>query len=188
MEAVQLKHLSVEAYFRLEADSDLRYEYHDGFVTAMAGGTPNHSLISANMLTALNVALRKMGMGCRVYTGNAKIHIKKSNKYLYPDCTVVCDDPRLSGVSILNPTLIVEVLSDSTAAYDRGDKFHFYRQIPSLKEYVLVSQDKPVVEVFTRHRDLWGIKRYEGLDAKVHLVSVALDVPVGDIFAGLKFD
>src|SRR5690606_21070696 len=143
-------------YLELEAGSEERYEFVDGMVYAMAGGTPEH----ARLALALGAELRSVlaAKGCGVYTSDLKIRIEATNRSTYADAVVVCGPNRFSELdanAVTNPTVIVEVLSPSTEASDRGEKWRHYQRIPSLREYVLVSQGEPYIEVFRREGDEW---------------------------------
>jgi len=146
-------------YLAFEAQSDARHEYLNGEVFAMAGGTITHGALTAAVITALSSALRDRR--CRVLSSDVRVRVKATGLATYPDVSVVCqqietDDDDRHGV--LNPSVIVEVLSDSTEAYDRGAKAAHYRRIPSLREYVLVSQREPLIEVHRRNeRGNWEL-------------------------------
>ncbi|WP_448564196.1 Uma2 family endonuclease [Trichothermofontia sp.] len=153
-------YLSPEAYLAAEATSPVKHEYRDGKVYAMAGSTDEHNLMAGNLYTLLRGHLR--GSGCRAYFADVKARIEAINHYYYPDVMVTCDDrDRSSSTFKQYPCLIVEVLSDSTEAFDRGDKFTDYRHLASLQEYVLISQTRPQVDVFHRNAEgLWVLHPY----------------------------
>ncbi|MEO1627040.1 MAG: Uma2 family endonuclease, partial [Bacteroidota bacterium] len=124
---------------------------------------------------------------CKPITSEAKLHIKKENKYVYPDTMVICGEIERAednSDAISNPILIVEVLSKSTLEYDKGDKFYFYRQIPSLQEYVLIEQDRHVVEVYFKKdkMELWKISRYDGIDQAIVLQSLGITIRMQDLY------
>jgi Uma2 family endonuclease len=151
MEHVLKKKLSLEEYNQMEEEEQWRYEYHSGEVFAMAGGDPKHSAIAGSIIYLLSSALK--GKGCTPFTSDTKFYIEALNKSLYPNVSVVCRPFERSDKdkhALVNPVLLVEVLSESTADYDRGAKFRYYSKIPSLREYVLVEQNSLTVE--TRHR------------------------------------
>ena len=181
-----------ETYLQIEAESDVKHEFHDGLIVAMAGGTPTHSLLGANANTALNIALRSKGAGCRVYNSELKIRVPSTNRALYPDATVICGDPEFNSEDphgLLNPILIVEVLSDSTDSYDRGDKFFHYRQIPSLKEYLLVSQNNVKVEsFFRREENLWEINYAIGREDSIILKSLGVELSMADLYRMVEME
>jgi Uma2 family endonuclease len=191
MEASTLRDLTVTEYLDIEREHDQRYEYHDGFIYALAGGSINHNRISGNSFGTLRGELRNGKKDCEVFINDVKVHIASSNSYLYPDVMVVCGDIETAEhnkESITNPVLIIEVLSESTASYDRGDKFHKYRQIPSLVDYVLIEQTSKQVDVFHRDRggDLWKISSFTGGD--VHLASLDLTLALETLYEGVVFE
>ncbi len=166
-------------YVAAELESSVRHEFIRGEVFAMAGGTPEHSALGAAIIFTLTAALR--GKPCRVYSSDLRIRIPNTDMTTYPDASVVCgkletapDDPN----AVLNPTLLVEVLSESTEAYDRGAKASHYRRIASLKEYVFVAQDEPRLEVYRRNeRGGWELfEARSGASLELQSVGVTLDV------------
>lgn len=152
--------MSYAAYLEAEAASEHKHEYLRGEVFAMAGGTPEHTAIAAAVITELSVALR--GRPCRVFGSDLRIRVEDTDLSTYPDVTVVCDSLERSSIdphAVTNPILLVEVLSDSTEAYDRGEKFLHYRRLASLREYLLVSQRKPLIESYVRtERGTWELR------------------------------
>ena len=182
---------TVSEYLHREQESLERHEYLDGEMLLMAGGSADHSLITANVIGELRSRLR--GHPCRVYDSNLRVRITKTVLYTYPDASVICgsrqidpDDP--TGQTILNPRVIVEVLSPSTEAYDRGEKFGRYRQLDSLEEYVLVSQLTPRIEMFFRQSDgTWLFDAASELTATAKLRSLKIDLPLTDVYAGIEF-
>jgi len=151
--------MSYPEYLSLEAASETKHEYLDGEVFAMAGGTITHGALAGAVITALSIALRDRA--CRVLSSDVRVRSKATGLATYPDVTVVCQKIEVDADDahgILNPTVIVEVLSDSTEGYDRGAKAAHYRRIPSLREYVLVSQREPLIEVYRRNeRGNWEL-------------------------------
>lgn len=177
--------LTLKEYNQLEEENSQRYEYHDGEVFAMAGGEPKHSAISGNIITALNQRLRNKD--CNVFTSDQKVHITSIKRSLYPDVSVVCglvERSEKDTKAIVNPVLLVEVLSDSTARYDQGDKFKFYSKLPSLQEYVLVSQQQPSVQIFYRSpdTDLWQMGWIEDPTQPVTLQSLSIEIPLQELY------
>lgn len=169
--ASAFSYISPEEYLAAETTSPIKHEYRDGEVYAMAGGTDAHNQIAGNLYALLRAHLR--GTGCRTYFADVKAHIEVLNRFYYPDVMVTCDDRDLSSSTFKHyPCLIVEVLSDSTEAFDRGDKFTDYRHLESLQEYVLVSQTRPQVEVFRRNAEgLWVLHPFSEGD-RISLTSV----------------
>lgn len=187
MEAHQLPKMSVEEYIHHEKEAGQKYEFHDGLICALAGGSLNHGLLIGNIYAELRNGLKRKGSNCKAITSEVKLYIKNENKFVYPDSMIVCGEiekaePHQEAVT--NPVLIVEVLSKSTVEYDKGDKFYYYRQIPTLKEYVLIEQDRYVVEVYCKQgeSDLWSISRYEGLETNIKLHSVSLEISMKDLY------
>ncbi len=193
MKAHKLPKFSLEEYIQHEIQTKQKHEFHDGALFALAGGSLEHALLVGNIYAELRNGLKAKNSNCKPITSEAKLHIKKENKYLYPDCMVVCGEIEKSEdhkEALCNPMLIVEVLSKSTSEYDRGDKFYFYRQIPSLREYVLIEQSRYVVEVFYKKskNSLWSISRYEGLAENVKLQSLGIEVNMKDLYFDIKLD
>ncbi len=174
-------YFSPEDYLAAEAASPTKHEYRDGDVYAMAGGTDAHITLALNLWAMLRSHLRDRG--CRAYALDMKARIEARNRFYYPDVMVTCDD-RDTALSTYkqHPCLIVEVVSDSTEAFDRGDKFADYRQIDSLEEYVLISQTRPQVEVFRRSDErLWVLHPYAQGD-QVSLASVGWVGSMADLY------
>ncbi len=177
-------------YLALEERAVHKSEYHNGQILAMSGGTLNHSLISANMIGVLRNALK--GQACRVLDSNLKVYIEQANHFVYPDGMVICDAPIFFEERkdvIQNPILVVEVLSDSTEAYDRSDKFQRYMSLPSFQEYVLINQKKKKIEVFYRQDEKqWIYRVYQEPDTHVFLNSLHLHLEVVEIYDKVSWD
>jgi len=176
--------LTPEEYLAIERRAEYKSEYVDGVMYEMAGGSEAHNLITGNVVTELNIQLRKAP--CKVYPSDMKVREPDSRKFHYPDVSVVCGETQFADKHrdvILNPVLIVEVLSDTTAAYDRGKKFQSYQQINSLQEYVLIAQDEPVVETFVRQSDgSWRYTKVAAIDESISLSSVNCQLALRDIY------
>jgi Uma2 family endonuclease len=178
-------------YLRRERDSAVRHEYYHGEVFAMAGGSPDHSLIISNVNREVGTRLK--GTPCRVYESSLRVRVLRPTSYTYPDVSVVCgvwqfDPLDTNEQTVLNPTLIVEVLSPSTESWDRGGKFQNYRQMESLREYVLVSTDKPLVETFLRQTDgTWIYAAAAGREARAALQSLRIELPLAEVYDGVEF-
>lgn len=181
---------TIEEYLALEEQSLTRHEYHNGEILAMSGGTPKHSLIGSNTITELNLAKRKNGRKCRTYGSDARIFIDSVNHFVYPDAMIVCGKSEFSKKdknSFTNPLLIVEVLSESTANYDRGEKFRKYRTLPSFREYVLIDQYQPVVDVlFRSDENYWKIISYIGLEKEVYINTLDCSIKMSDIYRDVE--
>lgn len=184
--------LTVEEYFRLEETSDVRHQFRDGTVFAMAGTTYHHNLIVANVVGALYRQLN--GKPCRVLDSNARLRIPRKARYYYGDASVVCGPPQFdpagpSTTTIANPRVVIEVLSDSTERFDRGSKFDDYRDVESLREYVLISQHSPRVEVYVRQQDgTWRFQPSAGLAEVAKLDSIDAELSLAEIYGGVTFD
>jgi Uma2 family endonuclease len=146
MSAIPKRLFTEEEYLTREEMSPFKSEFYRGEIFAMAGGTPRHALLAASCI----IAIRKKRPRCRVYSGDAKVHIPENTLYTYPDVTVVCGKPEIINNALCNPILIVEVLSPSTRGYDRTEKRILYGDIPSLQEYVVVEQDEQRVDIWRK--------------------------------------
>jgi Uma2 family endonuclease len=186
MGANPLPKISPEEYFERERTAESRSEYYDGYMYAMAGGSWAHAKLIHNLSRRLGNALENRK--CSILASDMRVGLS-SNTYLYPDVLVVCSDPKFLNFRndvVLNPLLIVEVLSPTTEAYDRGFKAQQYRSIPSLQEYALVSQAAPVIEVFRRGTNgVWLLKESKGMDVLCDFESVEVAIPHDQIFEGV---
>ncbi|HVQ37830.1 MAG TPA: Uma2 family endonuclease [Pyrinomonadaceae bacterium] len=184
MASVPNYYLTPEDYLALERKAEFKSEYMDGAVYAFAGGSPRHNLIVANVIITLGLQLR--GRPCRVYPSDLKVSVPNFKRFFYPDVSVVCGDDEVADDErdvLLNPKLIVEVSSESTAAFDRGKKFLSYQQIESLREYLLVSQDEMLVEDYTRQgNDTWLYTKVTGLDGSLSLPSIECTLSLKDVY------
>jgi len=203
MPAEKPRRYTLDEYFAMEAAMpEAKLEYRDGEIVnirelqaldpqGMAGGSFRHVQISGNVLACLRTALHESP--CNAYGSDLRVQIVSKSLFFYPDVTVVCGKPDLEqrsgiGETLRNPKLLVEVLSPSTEAYDRGIKFHRYFEIPSLEEYVLISQNEPRVEVYLRREDgTWLLTSFNGLEKNIRLASINIEIPLREIFAGVEF-
>jgi Uma2 family endonuclease len=177
--------MSYEEYLAWESTQEIRHEYFNGEVIAMAGGTRNHNRVSFNFSKILDAALTDRQ--CEVYIADVKVQVEPSRKYFYPDVVVTCDQRDRDPQLVMFPCLIIEVLSPSTEAYDQDFKFSQYRQFESLQEYVLVQSEQPIVEVFQRNQDhQWLFCEY-GLGDRFCLQSLNLEILVDDLYSKAKF-
>ncbi len=182
-------HLTPKAYLKLERKATTKNEYVNGETIAMAGASFAHNFITLDTATHLNNQL--MDGECQVATGDLRVKVIQTESYFYPDIVVVCGEPRAEDNvfdTLLNPTLIVEVLSSSTELYDRDEKFAHYRQIDSLQEYVLISQDKVQVMQYRRQEPEWLPTEFWTLSDVVPLVSIGCKLPLQHIYRRVKFD
>lgn len=175
-------------YLDWERQQPDRYEFYNGEIFAQAGGTRRHSLISANAIRSLGNLL--VDGDCEVHSSDMRVHVEAADVYVYPDASVVC--PPIEGEAddvISNPVLVIEVLSPSTSDFDRGTKFGYYRQIPSLRDYLVISQDEYRVEHhFLRQGELWALRDVEGIEEVLHLAGLEIDLPMSEVYAKVKFD
>ena len=183
---------TIEEYLAKERDALDRHEYHDGEILAMSGGIVKHSRVGTNAIVALGAALR--GKPCQPYGPDLRVSIQQSRRYVYPDVTVICGDPILDpkddrGETIINPTVIVEVLSPSSERYDRTEKFDHYWQIPTLQEYVLISQTSARVESYVRRgAGPWLFNTFAGKDQVAQFASIEVNIPLAEIYSGVSFE
>ncbi len=177
--------LSEADYLVFEEKAPLRHEYVGGEAYAMSGGTLRHNRISGNAYISLSMALKVKP--CQVYMNDVKLHVARDSAYYYPDVMVTCSEQATAANEsqvVSDPVLVVEVLSPSTEATDRREKLHAYRHLPSLQEYVLISQDTQQVEIYRRQGDIgWLFITYEPGDT-VEFASVDVTVPLADLYAG----
>jgi Uma2 family endonuclease len=181
---------TLEEYFELELSSEEKYEYFDGEVFNMSGGSPAHEQVIVNLIINLGNKLR--GRGCRVFPSNLRVKVPSLPPYRYPDLTALCGTPhyeKIGGIDALtNPTLIAEVLSSSTEAYDRGDKFTNYKSIESFGEYVLIAQHRPHVTHYVKGDDgRWAYEEINELDALLVLASLDCRIELRDVYENVEF-
>ncbi|MCU0547555.1 MAG: Uma2 family endonuclease [Oscillatoriaceae cyanobacterium Prado104] len=179
-------YISPEEYLQLEEKSSIKHEYKQGDIYAMAGASNVHVLIAGNLYTLLRNHLR--GRGCLPYMADTKVRIESINIYYYPDIAVTCDSRDRELINFLrHPCLIVEVLSPTTEAFDRGDKFADYRHLESLQEYILISQNRIQVDCFRRNdRGQWVLYPYRAGDT-IHLASVNFSGAIEDLYEDVDF-
>jgi Uma2 family endonuclease len=184
-----LSRLTETEYLEFERAAEYKSEFFDGEMFAMAGGTPQHSLIGANLVAEFRNRLKDKP--CTAYNADLRIKVEATGLYSYPDLSVVCGPLQFAqgtDDTVLNPTVLVEVLSDSTEAYDRGRKFENYRQIPGLREYLLVSQKEPRIEQFIRQPDgHWLLIEAAGMEKTLALPSLQITISLAEIFLKVEF-
>jgi Uma2 family endonuclease len=181
--------LTPEEYLAIERDVPGKHEYYRGEMFAMGGASREHNLITGNVAAALHALLAKRP--CESYHNDMRVKVSATGLYTYPDVVVTCEKPRFEDPvldTLLNPQAIVEVLSDSTEKYDRGKKAEHYRQLESLREYLLVSHDRPHVELFTREEDgVWRLTEATGLEGSIELPTIACRLSLADVYAKVEF-
>jgi Uma2 family endonuclease len=177
-------------YLSMERNSSEKHEFAFGEIYAMGGASARHVEIVGNIVSELHNQLRQRP--CRVYSTDLRLCVDADHRYTYPDVVVVCGQPRFLDEqldTLLNPDLIVEVLSESTRNYDRGDKFQQYRGISSFREYLLVDQAKAHVERHSKQQDgTWSLWETDSLDEVIRLESIAVTLPVTEIYLKIEFD
>ena len=178
-----------EDYLAAEREAEVRHEYVDGQVFNMVGATAEHNIVGANITTALVNQLK--GRPCLVFATDMKVRVETADACKYPDLVALCGDCRFFDERrdvLSNPSLIIEVLSASTEAYDRGEKFALYRRLPSLSEYVLVSQDRKRVELFTKQVDGgWLLTEYNDDEDKIGLTSIGCFLVLREVYDKVEF-
>jgi len=175
-------------YLELERKSEIRSEYLAGRIYAMSGASRRHNLIAGNCYREISAQLRSKP--CEAYIGDMRLKVSPTGMYTYPDIVAVCGDPRFEDSfidTLLNPAVIVEVLSESTEAYDRGEKFAHFRRLETLREYVLVSQDKIRIEHYRREGEQWVLSEISDPDATLDLTSIDCHVGIGAIYEKVEF-
>ncbi len=189
MSALSKPYLTAKEYLDAERRSDIRHEYYRGETFAMSGASREHNLVALNIGAELRAALK--GRPCEVYTNDMRVLIEATGLHTYPDVVVVCGEPRfLEGVEVdtlLNPTVLIEVLSPSTSSYERGRKFAHYRQLNSLCEYVLIEQDEASIDRYTRRPGEWSLTDFRSLDLVLELGSIGCEIPLSEIYARVEF-
>jgi Uma2 family endonuclease len=190
MAVIHPVHRLTEAeYLEIERRAEFRSEFLDGEMFAMAGGTRSHSLIKCNLIHALMTQIKDGP--CRVYGSDMRVKVPASGLYTYPDASVACGQDEFEDQQedvLLNPSVIVEVLSDSREAYDRGKKFELYRRLPSLREYLLVNQHKPLVEQYVRQENgEWLFRAVASMESKLALPSLGIAIELAKVYANVRF-
>jgi Uma2 family endonuclease len=176
------RHYSLDEYFAVEETSHVKNEFYDGQIFAMAGASLQHNDIAANLVSSIRPAL--VPQGCRTFGSDLRVQTP-AGLFTYPDLSIVCGDPLLiqgRPDTLTNPILLLEILSDATREYDRGEKFTLYREIPSLREYVIVEQTEPLVETFRWANGAWLPHRFDRMEATAVFESIGVQIPMKDIY------
>jgi Uma2 family endonuclease len=188
MSSASVRRLTPQEYLAQERLAEYRSEYLRGEVFAMAGASTKHSLIKDNVSREAGNQLKDGP--CRVVTSDQRVKVGSTGLYTYPDVVVFCDEPQYEDKmfdTLLNPRVLVEVLSPSTEQYDRGAKFEHYRQLPSLQEYILISQDRALVERYVRQPDnSWPVTVFEELSQVFVFASIPVQIPLEEIYRGVQ--
>jgi Uma2 family endonuclease len=176
--------LTANDYLAWERQQETRHEYLEGQIFAMTGASRAHNMLCANILASLHGQLR--GKPCEIYVNDMRVKVSETGMYTYPDLVAACGEPRFEDQAVdtlLNPVLIIEVLSDSTERYDRGAKFTHYRSVVSLKEYLLVSQNEPRVEHYVRQPgNHWLLTEYQEMQDRIDLNSLASCLSLAEVY------
>ncbi len=180
--------LSIEEYLAFERKADTKHEYYRGEVFAMSRASPRHNILFSNLFGELCIKLK--GKSCRPYGSDMRVYIPENTLFTYPDISIFCGEFKTSDHeedSAIGPTVLIEILSPSTKNYDRGEKFKLYRDIPSLREYILIDTESVRVEVFrlnaSRH---WELEEYKSLDELLFIQAIDFSFPLRDIYSGTK--
>ncbi len=177
-------------YLEFERASEIRHEYFRGEVFAMSGASRNHNRLTVNLAGEFHAALKQSP--CEIFASDMRVKVSATGLYTYPDIVGTCEQPQFEDKhldTLLNPQLVIEVLSDSTETYDRGRKFRQYRSLESLKDYVLVSQQQPSVELYSRRDDgTWVLRPVIDLQESVTLPSIGVTLQLADIYARVEFE
>lgn len=185
------KKLLPKEYLEIERRSEFKSEYWHGEMFAMAGASEAHNLLVTNVVIELGSQLK--GRSCKLYPNDMRVRIPRSPSYKYPDVTVVCGKAQFEDDrhdTLLNPTVIIEVLSPSTEAYDRGKKFGEYRTVDSLREYLLISQDKPLIERYVRQEGtpFWLLSEAGGVENRIEITSVECSLELAEVYDKVEFE
>src|SRR5436190_9109276 len=183
-------HYTIEEYFALDKASDRRYEYWDGEIVCMSGGTLAHGQISRNLFRAIDKKLE--GGTCQAFTADMAVRTPAAGPYRYPDISAICGEVQIEQVNgidtLVNPALIAEVLSPTTEDRDRNEKRLAYQAIPSLREYLIVSQDIPHITHYVREGELWARTDYSEKEAAIRCPSIGAILTVAEIYQGVAFE
>ena len=193
METLTPPKILAEDYLEQERQSQEKHEYHDGTIIPTSGASIPHNFIVSKLIRLLGNILEDDREGFSVFGSDLKVFIPSLARYVYPDVVVIQGNPAVTDERkdvVTNPMLIIEVLSESTEAYDRGDKFEAYRAVDSLREYVLVSQNKPHIELFSREstNDAWKLTEASGLKSSIKLPVFDLNLSLAEVYAKVKFE
>ena len=189
MSAIPKQKYTLEEYFELDRNSEANFEYFNGEVFEMSGVSPNHATIEVNLISNLSPVARDKG--CQIFPANLRVKVPALPTYRYPDLSGVCGGAKFVEIGglqcLVNPVLIVEVLSESTAAYDQGEKFRLYKSIETFREYILISQDTPDVSHFLKHNERFWLQSNYTSGESLHVETLGFDLSVDEIYRGIEF-
>ena len=182
--AIEIQQLTVEQYLVLEAESEIRHEYIDGEMIPMTGGTLNHDEIAMNLTLALGAQL--IDTECRLYSSNMRVRISPT-RYVYPDLSAVCGEAETDNgtTTLLNPTIVVEVTSPSSLAYDHVDKVTYYGAVPSIQGYLILDQDRAFAEWYTRTESGWHLQQFSDLADEIPLEPLGCTLSLSQVYRGV---
>ncbi len=176
-------------YLEAERSAGVRSEYYDGEIVSMTGASRQHDRASGNIFASLHASLK--GTRCEPFTSDMRVRAPAGNRYYYPDISVACDGAEFEDAhvdTLINPTLIVEVLSESTEKADRGDKLINYQSIRSLESYLIVAQDSPLIQIYERQTDdSWRYSLHQGMEATIALSAIGAELRLTDVYARVEF-
>jgi len=189
MSAQSKPRYTLEEYFELERKSEERFEFWKGEVFCMSGVSPEHAQLEVNFISLLNARLT--GKGCRVFPANIRLKVPSAPPYRYADVSALCGEAKFEEIggirSLTNPALIVEILSGSTEAYDRGEKFTHYQSIPTFREYLLVAQHRPSITHFVKQANgSWIYNEYNDLAAVIKLASLNCELAMSEVYENVS--
>jgi len=183
------KYINSEEYLEAERKAEFRSEYFDGEIFAMSGASRKHNLISGNIFAAIHRQIRNRN--CEAYSSDMRVKVSSTGLYTYPDVVIVCGEPLFDDShldTLLNPAVIIEVLSESTENYDRGEKFKNYRTLESLSDYLLVAQNIVSVEHYIRQKNnQWLFSEYKDMEDIIRIDSIACELMIKEIYEKLEF-
>jgi len=189
MSAIPKRKMTAAEYLEIERTAEFRSEFFDGEMFAMAGASYQHNIVKDSLVFELR--LRLLGSSCRTSSSDQRVRIDASGLYVYPDIVIVCGEPEFAPqdpLSLVNPRIIIEVLSESTQHYDRTTKFRHYMKLPSLQEYILVSQDEPLISRYVRQADgIWGLRMFHSLEVTFSLATIHAEIPMADLYRDVTF-
>ncbi|HVZ97997.1 MAG TPA: Uma2 family endonuclease [Chitinophagaceae bacterium] len=184
------RNFSIEEYLEMENAATEKHEYYRGEIFAMSGAKMPHNTIFSNLFGGLSVRLKKKK--CRPYGSDMRVHIPENTLFTYPDISIICGEPvtlNNDDYNVLNPYVIIEILSPSTKNYDRGEKFKLYRDISTLKEYILIDSESIHIEVFrineTHH---WELEEYNSLEEQLYIKAINESIPIAETYEGVKME
>jgi Uma2 family endonuclease len=189
MGAPELKHVTLQEFLNMERNSTEKHEYFKGDIFAIGGASISHNIISVNCLTEIKNALK--GKKCRPYGSDLRIHIPKNTLYTYPDISIICGeietiDDKFDTAT--NPSVIIEILPPSKKNYDKGQKFDLYRDIDTLKEYILIDSEKYMVEKFHRNDDnSWFLTEYKNIESNFFIDTIGVEMELSSIYSDVQF-